>query len=245
LPRASCSIACASLSAISFYPSCRQSEKPCGVNRRADLVGMSAAAVVGGIEVLQLIGAGSCPYLLYKANGYDRIESRRQPLAARSQGKESVKTPNRPFAPPRTLQRDLARALSFWEGLKRREAEIPFWDDVNLSVQPELSGRLMVIEASDEPVRFRVGFGLVGEEIKREYGGDLGGKFLDETEVRHPLQFLVSQCSATVESHQSTYYQHAEAGGGSSRAKHGYSRLVLPLWGGGRIGMLMVAFAWQ
>ena len=156
-----------------------------------------------------------------------------------------MKTPNRPFAPPGTLVQELARALSFWEGLKRREFEIPFWDDLDLSVQPELSGKLMMIEASDEPVRFRFGFGLVGEEVKREYGGDLSGTFLDETEVRHPLQFLVSQCSATVESRQFTYYRHAETGSGGSRAEQCYSRLVLPLWGDGGIGMLMTAFAWQ
>ena len=149
-----------------------------------------------------------------------------------------------PFAPPPKLQHDLARALTFWEGLKRREAEIPFWDDVNLSTLPGLSDRLAMIDATDKPVRFRFGFGVVGEEIKREYGADPAGKFLDEIEVRHPLQFLISQCSATVEGRALTYYQHAATAGGSP-AERGYSRLVLPLWGDGRIGMLLVAFAWE
>ena len=107
---------------------------------------------------------------------------------------------NEPYAVPRKLQSGLALVLAFWEGLRRREAEIPFWDDIDISALPDVSGRLMLIEASDQPVRFRCGFGVVGEEIKRQYGGDLASKFLDEIEVHHPLQFLISQSSATVES---------------------------------------------
>ena len=121
---------------------------------------------------------------------------------------------------------------------------MPFWDDVNISALPDFSDRLMLIEASDRPVRFRCGFGVVGEEIKRQYGGDLASKFLDEIEVRHPLQFLISQSSATVESRVPTYYRHAWAKGGSSRVDQEYSRLVLPMWGDGHIGMLLGAFAW-
>ena len=156
-----------------------------------------------------------------------------------------MNTSKGPFAPPRKLAQDLAHALTFWEGLKRRDAEIPFWDDVNLSALPELSDRLAMIDASDKPVRFRFGFGVVGKEIKQEYGTDPAGKFLDEIEPRHPLQFLISQCSATVEGRALTYYQHSDADSGGSRAKQDYSRLVLPLWGDGRIGMLLVAFAWE
>ncbi len=156
-----------------------------------------------------------------------------------------MKTSVRPFAPPRKLERGLARVLAFWQGLKRHEAPMPFWDDVNEAALPELSGRLIMIEASEKPVRFRFGFGLVGIEVKEQYGGDLAGKFLDELDVRHPLQFLVSQCSATVESHEPSYYQHAAASGAGSGATQGYSRLVLPLWGDGRIGMLLGAFAWK
>ena len=111
---------------------------------------------------------------------------------------------------------------------------MPFWDDVNISALPDFSDRL--IEASDKSVRFRCGFGVVGKEVTRQYGGDLAGKFLDEIDARHPLQFLISQCSA--------YYRHAWAKGGSSRVHQEYSRLVLPMWGDGHIGMLLGAFAW-
>jgi len=122
---------------------------------------------------------------------------------------------------------------------------MPFWDDVNVSALPALSAKLAMIEATDKPVRFRFGFGVVGEEIRKRYGGDLAGQFLDEMEVRHPLQFLLSQCSATVESGRPTYYRQAATRGRGSAAQAAYARLVLRLWGNGRIGMLLGAFAWR
>ena len=66
-------------------------------------------------------------------------------------------------------------------------------------------------------------------------GHDLSGKFLDEIDAAAPLQFLLSQCSATVEGRAPTYYGNNGAGG--------YARLVLPLWGDGRVGMLLVVYA--
>jgi hypothetical protein len=146
-----------------------------------------------------------------------------------------VKTSTGPYAPPHTLERNLARVHAFWDGLKRHEAEMPFWDDVKISALPDLAGRVMMVEATNKPVRFRIAFGLVGADNKQHYGHDLSGKFLDEIDAAAPLQFLVSQCSATVESRAPTYYRNDGAGG--------YSRLVLPLWGDGRVGMLLVAYA--
>ena len=55
---------------------------------------------------------------------------------------------------------------------------MPFSDDVDLSTLPDLSGRLMLIEVFDQPVRFRLG--MLGQEIKAQHRGDIVGKFLDE-----------------------------------------------------------------
>ena len=33
---------------------------------------------------------------------------------------------------------------------------MPFWDDANLSSLPDLSGRLMLVDVFDKPVRFRL-----------------------------------------------------------------------------------------
>ena len=119
---------------------------------------------------------------------------------------------------------------------------MPFADDVDLSALGRLSRKVVLIEVSEKPVRFRCAFELVGKEVERDYAGDLGGKFLDEVDVRHPIQFLLSQCSATVESGEPTYYRHGVAGGRGPRTHRKYSRLILPLWGEGRIGMLLAAF---
>jgi hypothetical protein len=147
-----------------------------------------------------------------------------------------VTAANGPYALPHTLEGELTRVHAFWNGLKRHEAEMPFWDDVKISALPELAARLMMIEATDKPVRFRVAYGLVGADIRERYGHDLSGIFLDEIDVAAPLQFLLSQCSATVETRAPTYSRNDVKAGG-------YSRLALPLWGDGRIGMLLIAYA--
>ena len=77
-----------------------------------------------------------------------------------------MKASNWPYAIPHSLERDLARVHAFWEDLKRHEAEMPFRDDVKISALPELAGRLMMVEATDKRVRFRIGFGLVDADIK-------------------------------------------------------------------------------
>jgi hypothetical protein len=154
-----------------------------------------------------------------------------------------MKTPKRPYAVPRKLEPSLARVLAYWEELKRGEAEMPFWDDLKISALPDLSGRLMLVEVADKPVRFRLG--IIGEDIRTRYGGDLAGKFLDEIEVRSPLEYLNSQCSATVEDRVPTYYGHDVVKASSARAADAYSRLLLPMWGNGHIGMLLGAVVWS
>ena len=48
-----------------------------------------------------------------------------------------------------------------------------------------------------------------------------------------PLEFLRSQCSAAVEARAPTFYRH--------ESKPAYARILLPMWGDGRIGMLLGA----
>jgi hypothetical protein len=150
-----------------------------------------------------------------------------------------MKSTIEPYSVPRKLEPGLARVLAYWQGLKRGENEMPFWDDVNLSMLPDLSDRLMLIVASDRPVRFR--FTVVGKAIRARYRGDLDGKFLDEIGVRDPLQYLHSQSSATVERRAPTYYRSAPGQRDEGHSVEGYSRLLLPMWGDGHIGMLLGA----
>jgi len=136
------------------------------------------------------------------------------------------------FLLPDLLEPDLERVQAYWNGLKRGDNDIPFWDDVKFSMQARLARDVMVIEAFENPLRFR--FDLVGDDLTHRYGTAIAGKFTDEV-APHPLiDRLTDQCLATVERRAPTYFRHATV---STR----YSRLVLPLWGNGHIEMLIAA----
>ena len=120
---------------------------------------------------------------------------------------------------------------------------MPFSDDVNPSTIPDLSGRLILIDVFDRPLRFRLD--MVGQDIRERLGRDVIGKFLDEIDAPAPLQYLNSQASAAVESRAPTYYRHDSRQELGSRGTDGYSRLLLPMWGDGRIAMLLGAITWS
>lgn len=148
-----------------------------------------------------------------------------------------------PYALPKKIEPDLARVLAYWESLKRAENNMPFWDDVTTSSLPDLANRLMLIRVYAKPERFRLG--SLGQELIDRHSDSVAGHFIDEVELRNPFEYLRSQCSATVEGRAPTYYQHGTDGLESSQAPEAYSRLLLPLWGNGHIGMLLGAVDWQ
>ena len=130
------------------------------------------------------------------------------------------------FALPKTLEPSLAEVRAYWERLKRADNSMPFWDDVRLSALPDLAGRLLLIDAFEKPERFR--FNTVGKALTERYGSAVNGRFIDEAELKAPFELLLAQCSATVAQRAPTY----QADGGSAR-------ILLPMWGDGRIGMLL------
>jgi hypothetical protein len=67
------------------------------------------------------------------------------------------------------------------------------------------------------------------------YGAAIDSRFLDEIDLHAPFDGLIGQCTATVENSAPTYHRQTAAG------KGGYARLLLPLWGNGRIEMLLGA----
>ena len=69
-----------------------------------------------------------------------------------------------PFALPARLSSDLGRVRDYWNGLKRGENQVPFWDDVNLSALPGFEGRLMLVDVFERPQRFRLN--TIGNEIR-------------------------------------------------------------------------------
>ncbi len=147
-------------------------------------------------------------------------------------------TANNPFPLPANLSPSLRRLLTYWESLKRGDNNMPFCDDVNPSALPELAGGLLLMDVFADPERFR--FNTVGGELAKRGGGALSGKFADEVVLSDGLKFLRAQCSATIEAREPTFYRH---GGGDNGG--GFARLLAPMWGGGRIGMLLGAVETQ
>jgi hypothetical protein len=137
---------------------------------------------------------------------------------------------NNPYPLPDRLGTSLQSVLSYWQGLKRAGNEMPFWDDVKPSALPGPEDRLLLIDAFDKPERFRIN--TIGADLDPP-GSSLRGKFIDELTLSGPLEFLRSQCSAAVEARAPTFYRH--------EGKPAYARILLPMWGDGRVGMLLGA----
>jgi len=135
----------------------------------------------------------------------------------------------RPYAPPGQLPPDFTRIQAYWTGLLRGSAGIPFGDDLDLTTARDLAGRLMVIGVFEGPRRFR--FDVVGDAVTDAFGQDIAGLFTDEIGQGAPLAFLTSQCGATVEGGAPTWFDSGTPEGGR--------RLLLPMWGDGRISMLL------
>jgi hypothetical protein len=142
-----------------------------------------------------------------------------------------------PFALPDKLPLDLDRVWVYWKSLKRGENKIPFWDDLKLSSLPDLADRLMLIDVFERPQRFR--FNSVGERIQQSYGGDLAGKFADEIDPKNPLEFFTAQASVTIEANAPTFFTDAATSDSGRNVCD--ARLLLPLWGNGRIEMVLGA----
>lgn len=134
-----------------------------------------------------------------------------------------------PYGLPARLSPDQTRVLAYWRGLLRGAATMPFWDDAKLSDLPDLADRLFLVDVFQQPERFR--FGVVGDALTAD---GMAGLFLDETDLHSPFEFLRSQCSATVESTEPSFFQR-------EATERPYSRLLLPMWGDGRISMLLGA----
>ena len=139
--------------------------------------------------------------------------------------------PAAPFALTKTLQPGLQRVLAHWEALKRGANDIPFADDMKIASLPALAGELLLLDVFAKPERFRIGY--LGDNIAGDGRGAAPGRFIDETDLASPFDYLRAQASATVERGAPTLYRADGA--------HPYARLMLPLWGDGRIAMLLGA----
>jgi hypothetical protein len=158
------------------------------------------------------------------------IGSRADPRRARVR---SIPEPAGKFAVPPTLEVALERLRAYWDGLKRGGNAIPFWDDVKLSALADAGAGALLIDAFADPTRFRLN--TVGGEVAARYGHAVTGKFCDQIAATSPFDLITAQCAATVTSRAPTYSRHA--------GQPSYGRLILPLWGNGRIDMLLAGIA--
>jgi osmotically-inducible protein OsmY len=143
------------------------------------------------------------------------------------------------YSLPGELEPDLGRFQAYWNGLKRGANQVPFWDDVKFSLRSRLGLEAMLIGVFENPLRFR--FDLLGADLTDWYGGATGNRFLDEIDLHAPFDELSLQCKATVKGRAPTYYRHTAVGKEAAEHPGGYARLLLPLWGNGRIEMLLGA----
>lgn len=142
--------------------------------------------------------------------------------------------PGNPFPLPDSLTGEVARTHAKWEDLRRAGNSIPFADDLNPPAMSAERGSLLLLDVFEKPERFR--FTLVAPQLVPSQEADLSGKFIDETELDENFSFLRAQASATVEARAPTYYRC-----GSRGLSPGFARLLLPMWGDGRISMLLGA----
>ena len=144
--------------------------------------------------------------------------------------------PAQPFPLSRKLPRALGRAHRLWKDLIRAENTMPFSDDVSLSGYGNLSANLLLINVLPSSQRFR--FNQLGAKILARAGANFHDKFADELELREPFDYFVAQASATVEAGAPTFYASNPR---RRTARRGYSRLILPSWGNGRVDLLLCA----
>ena len=137
------------------------------------------------------------------------------------------------YSIPACFEAELVSIYECWRARRRGDNDVPFSDDVNLPSPGSGADDAVLIDVFENPLRFRLA--LAGRSIAAQLGPERGGKFLDELEPEGLLDHLEAQCAATVRSRAPTYFRHSSA--------PAYARIALPLWGNGRIEMLVVAAA--
>lgn len=137
------------------------------------------------------------------------------------------------YALPEHLNGTFTRVRDVWKGLRRGGAEMPFWDDLKLASLGDDAASSILIDVFEHPRRFR--FNFVGGSVAARLGDrPLAGIFMDKIEPTELLDHLQAQCAATVERRAATFFRHS-----SGLPEDNYERMLLPLWGNGRIDMML------
>lgn len=148
---------------------------------------------------------------------------------------EHARSTGQPFAMPDFVGAQFAALRGYWNSLRRGNAEIPFADDFSPAALGKMKAQIALLKVFEKPQRFR--FDLVGAHVAQVHGADLKDRFADDISPRAPLNYLAAQCATTVESAAPTLYHHPR-----NAAPADYKRLMLPLWGDGRVNAILAAF---
>ncbi|HVV33323.1 MAG TPA: hypothetical protein VHC73_08865 [Vitreimonas sp.] len=133
--------------------------------------------------------------------------------------------------PVASLDPKLQRVERYWRSLIRGANDMPFWDDFAPSA---LSGEdVMLLNVFDKPLRFRFD-SVVSPAIEARYGQAVRDRFSDEVKSSTPFELLNEQAASAVETGKPTLHH-----------ERSYRRLLLPMWGDGRVSMLLGAFSWS
>lgn len=140
-----------------------------------------------------------------------------------------------PFAMHDPVGAQFAALRGYWNSLKRGNTNIPFADDFSPAALRKIAANFALLSVFPNPQRFR--FDLAGANVASVYGAELENRFADEVSPRAPLDYFVAQCATTVESAAPTLYNHRHNAGSTQ-----YQRLMLPLWGDGRVNTILAVF---
>ena len=138
-----------------------------------------------------------------------------------------------PFSVP-TLSEELEAVFQHWRSLIRGNNNMPFWDDFAPHDLGDRADSCLLLDVFDKPLRFRFSSGVLGAKIAQRASESVSDMFTDEVAPEPPFDFLNAQGSATVETRAPTFYKGGD-----------YARLALPMWGDGRVGMILVAYDWN
>lgn len=147
----------------------------------------------------------------------------------------NMKSVDQPFALPEFLSAEFAALRGYWNSIRRGEAKIPFADDFSAAALGRMSANLALVHVFENPQRFR--FDLAGANVASVYRAELENRFVDEISPGAPLDYFAAQCATTVESAAPSLYDHRRTPGSAE-----YQRLMLPLWGDGRVNLILAVF---
>jgi len=131
---------------------------------------------------------------------------------------------------PKNLTPVLQELLNYWTGACERLGQLPSLDDLNLIDIYKIAPRLFVGDrCQDEAGRVRYLWRFWGTSLCTFVGGDLTGKFLDQTHDQDATTAATKYYEWALENHNPHHCRQAISVVGSERTYWDYERLIVPV----------------